>query len=69
MLVTKMQEVAVVPPQTVGPFTGIYKRIVPSLKVAPWRSVVLTSFLLTCCLYFLFGPLLVRLASFLQFGF
>lgn len=69
-LVAKMEEISLVPPQSVGPFTGMYKRIVPQFKVYPWRSAVVLSFAATAVLYFLFGTkLLVRLASILQYGF
>jgi len=69
LLVAKMHEVAVVPPQTVGPFTGVYKRLVPYFKFAPWRSAIFLSVLATIFLYFLLGSTLVKIASILQFGF
>lgn len=69
LLVAKMQEVSVVPPQTVGPFTGAYKRIVPFLKFAPWRAALLLSVSVTVFLYLIFGSTLVKIASILQFGF
>ena len=69
-LVAKMEEISIVSPQTVGPFTGVYKRIVPQFKVSPWRSAFVLSFAATVVLYLLFGTrLLVRLASILQYGF
>lgn len=69
LLVAKMNEVAAVPPQTIGPFTGIYKRVVPLLKFSPWRAAFLLSIFATAVLYLIFGSALVRLASILQFGF
>lgn len=69
LLVAKMHEVAIVPPQTVGPFTGVYKRIVPYLKFAPWRAAFFLSVLATAFLYLIFGSTLVKIASILQFGF
>ncbi|MBI2617629.1 hypothetical protein HYW55_05850 [Candidatus Gottesmanbacteria bacterium] len=69
LLVAKMQEMTVVPPQTLGPLTFAYKRIVPYLKFAPWRSTVTFSFLLSVFLYFLLGSTVVKIASLLQFGF
>ena len=69
LLVAKMQEVAVVPPQTVGPFTFLYKKLASVFKFSPWRSAAFISFFTTILLYFLLGGTLVKLASMLQFGF
>lgn len=69
LLVAKMHEVTAVPPQTIGPFTGAYKRLVPHLKFSPWRMTGLVSLLATVLLYLFLGSALVRLASILQFGF
>lgn len=69
LLVARMQEMAVVPPQTVGPFTGLYKRIIPQLKWHPWRVVATLSLMLTVSLYVVFGIRVVHLVSLLQFGF
>jgi len=69
LLVEKMREMSVVPPQEVGLFTGVYKKIVPYLKVNPWKSAFLISFLSTFLAYIVFGKALVTLASILQFGF
>lgn len=65
----RMQEVAVVPPQTVGPLTPLYKRVIPQLKSQPWRSVGALSFVFTVLLYLVFGARVVKLASLLQYGF
>lgn len=64
-----MHEVAEVAPQTIGPFTHLYKRVVPFLKFSPWRSAILISMLTAALLYILLGSALVRIASTLQFGF
>lgn len=69
LLVVRMQEVATVPPQTIGPFTYFYKRLVPGLKIHPWKVTALVSFMFTVFLYLVFGIKLVRLVSLLQFGF
>ena len=70
LLVSKMHEVSMLPPQTVGPLTPLYKRIVPYFKVSPWKSIALVSLFATTLVYFLFGmSLLIKLASLLQFGF
>lgn len=68
-LVKRMTEVAVVSPQTVGPFTHVYKRITPHIKQKPWKALLFTSILTSLILYLLLGPFLVRMASMLQFGF
>lgn len=69
LLVAKMHEVAMVSPQTIGPFTPLYKRVVPFLKFSPWRSTILISMLTSAVLYILLGSILVKIASTLQFGF
>lgn len=69
LLVTKMREVSEFPPQSVGPFTGIYKRVVPFLKNDPWKRALPISFLIAFLMYIAFGLQLVKLASLLQFGF
>lgn len=68
-LVAKMQEMAIVPPQTIGPLTFAYKRLVPYLKYAPWRSTLSVSFLLSIFLYLFIGSTIVKIASLLQIGF
>jgi hypothetical protein len=68
-LVEKMDEVTIVPPQTVGPFTGFYKSLTSQFKVAPWKSAGIVSFLATLSMYLLVGGLLIRLASILQYGY
>lgn len=68
-LVLRMHQIAVVPPQTIGPFTVVYKRIVPHFKVAPWRGAVGIAIFASILLYVLFGPSIVKIASLLQFGF
>ena len=69
LLLAKMQEVSSVPPQSFGPFTPIYKIVVPYFKFYPWISVSLISAILVFFLYFIFGTTLIRLASLLQYGF
>ncbi|MBM3283698.1 hypothetical protein FJY90_05660 [Candidatus Gottesmanbacteria bacterium] len=69
LLVDKMHEVASIPPQQVGPFTFLYKRLVPYFKFYPWRSFAVISSFTAFFLYLLLGSILVRLVSVLQFGF
>jgi hypothetical protein len=68
-LVTKMHEVAIVPPQQLGVFTPIYKKSVSFLKISPWKTVFVFSAISAFILYLLFGQTLVRLVSVLQIGF
>ena len=68
-LVKRMTEVAVVSPQTIGPFTILYKKITPLIKVRPFKALIFTSIIASFLLYLLLGSLIVRLASLLQFGF
>lgn len=69
LLVAKMHEIALVPPQEVGPFTNVYKSVVPYLKFAPWRTAVFISFCTAVILYLLLGPILIKGVSILQLGF
>lgn len=69
LLLTKMYEVSELPPQRVGPFTHLYKTLVPYFKFSPWRSATLLASLASILLYFLFGSAVVKLVSLLQFGF
>ncbi len=69
LLVAKMQEVAILPPQTLGPFTGVYKRVTPFFKFSPRRMTAILSLFATLLLYFFLGSTMVKLASILQFGF
>jgi len=69
LLVSKMQEIALVPPQTIGSFTPLYKKIVPRFKYYPWKSALIISLASTISLYLVLGSTLVKIASLLQFGF
>ncbi len=69
LLVAKMHEVTIIPTQTVGPLTDVYKKIVPFFKIYPWKSTAVLALTVSVILYLLFGPALVKLASTLQFGF
>ena len=64
-----MQEVSDVPTQEMGLFTPFYKKIVPQFKYRLWKSGAALSFLGALFLYLVFGSLVVKLASVLQFGF
>lgn len=69
LLVNKMHEVAIVPPQELGPFTIFYKRTTSYFKNSLWKTTGIVSFILSLFLYFLLGSSIVKLVSVLQFGF
>lgn len=69
LLVAKMNEVNMVPPQSLGPLTFWYKRLIPRFKFYPWKSTLVLSLLAALILYFLLGVTLVSITSLLQFGF
>ncbi|OGG03902.1 hypothetical protein A2W14_05535 [Candidatus Gottesmanbacteria bacterium RBG_16_37_8] len=68
-LVDKMQQMAVIPPQTVGPLTPLYKRLVPQFKFFPFKILIPASFVAIIFAYLIFGLKLVKLASLLQLSF
>lgn len=51
------------------PLTFLYKKTVSYFKTTPFIIVIPLSFLITIILYFIFGYLLVRLTTILQYGF
>ena len=68
-LVVKMHQVSVVPPQTVGPFTPLYKKISVQLKYFPFRALLPLSLFFILFAYLMLGTKLVKLAELLQTGF
>lgn len=69
LMVSKMHEVTIVPPQSLGPFTFIYKKVVPYLKFSPWKTTAIISFVGAAFLFLFLGPRFVKFISILQFGF
>lgn len=69
LLLAKMQEIALVPPQTVGPFTFIYKKFVPYLKFSPWYPLSFIALFTSILLYLMLGSTFIKIVSLLQFGF
>ena len=67
--VKRWQEVTELPPQSVGPLTPVYKRLVRFLKVMPWPLLVLSSLFLVLGLYILIGSAITFIVSVLQRGF
>ncbi len=51
------------------PLTFLYRRITHYFKTTPFTIVIPLSFLIAISLYFIFGYLLVRLTTILQYGF
>jgi len=68
-LVTRWNEVTELPPQTIGPLTGIYKRITHRLKTMPLPVLVGISICLVFGLLIVLGPSFTALVSLLQRGF
>lgn len=67
--VRRWEEVTDLPPQTLGPLTPYYKKLVRHLKVMPWPLLVLGSLFIVLGLYFLIGSTITLLVSLLQRGF
>ncbi len=67
--VRRWEEVTDIPPQTLGPLTPYYKRLVRRLKVMPWPMFVLSSLFIVLGLYVLVGSAITFLVSLLQKGF
>lgn len=70
-LKNQLDEVFFIKPNNLGWFflTNIYKKITSYFKTMPFILVIPSSFLLVFFLYLIFGKLLVKLASLLQYGF
>ena len=64
-----MYQVTVVPPQSMGPLTPLYKRLVPWFKYFPFKTLIPASLLAILFAYLIFGSKLVKLASLLQLSF
>ena len=67
--VARWEEVMELPPQRLGPFTGIYKRVVPGLKIMPWPFLALFAIFIVAALYILIGSAVTFIVSLLQRGF
>ncbi|MFZ2025543.1 MAG: hypothetical protein WAV51_04660 [Microgenomates group bacterium] len=68
-LVSRWKETMELSPQTVGPFTGLYKRITHQLKIMPIPALVIISALLVIVLVLWFGPSITTIVTLLQKGF
>ncbi len=67
--VRRWEQVVDLPPQTLGPFTPYYKRLVRRLKVMPWAILIGISIVIVGALYLLLGSAVTFLVSLLQRGF
>lgn len=67
--VKRLEEVTELPPQTLGPLTGIYKQFARRLKVMPWPWFIGVSFLVAVAFYIVFGSAIATLFTILQRGF
>ena len=68
-LVKRFEEVTILPPQKLGPFTPIYKEVTKRLKVMPWFVIGLVSVAIVLVMYLFFGSSITLLVSKLQRGF
>lgn len=67
--VKRWLEITELPPQTLGPFTPLYKTLTRRLKIMPWPAFLLISTLVVAGLYILLGTTVTFLVSILQKGF
>ncbi len=67
----KLNEVFSVEPNDLGNdfITHYFKRITAYFKVIPFVYIIPLTFLISLFLYFLFGRLLVKLVTILQYGY
>lgn len=67
----KMDEVYLVKPNDLGFAAGnkIYRKMNVYFKRMPFLFIIPLSFAVSLLLYMLFGPLIVRLTTILQYGF
>lgn len=67
----KLEEVFVMEPNDLGndALTSIFKRISVFFKVMPFMYILPLSIAISCVLYIVFGTLIVKLVSLLQYGF
>jgi len=67
--IARWEEVVDLQPQTLGPFTPLYKTLIRRLKVMPWPYFVLTAVTIVLGLYLLVGSTVTFLVSLLQKSF
>lgn len=67
--ITRWEEVVGLPPQTLGPFTPLYKLLIRRLKVMPWPYFVLLAAAFVLALYVFIGSTVTFLVTILQRGF
>jgi hypothetical protein len=67
--VKRWEEVTEIPPQTLGPLTGVYKSATRRLKVMPWPWYAAAGTIVAAACYVYFGNSVARFVSVLQQGF
>lgn len=67
--VSRWKETMDLPPQTVGPLTGLYKRMTHQLKIMPMPTLLFVSAVLVILLIVLLGPSIAPVVTLLQRGF
>lgn len=68
-MVQRWEEVTDLPPQTLGPLTPYYKKLVRRLKVMPWPMLVVVSSAVVIGLYLVIGSTITFFVTLLQKGF
>ena len=68
-IVKKWEETTDLPPQSVGPFTPLYKEFTKRLKVMPFPLLVFGALVAVVLLFLLVGSGISLVASILQRGF
>lgn len=67
--VKRWEEVVEIPPQTLGPWTRLYKIATKRLKIMPWPWFVVGSLFFALVLYIAFGSAVTGIVTLLQRGF
>ena len=62
-------ELAYVPPQRIGKLTPVYRKLIPWVKIAPWRMFIVWATVGVILLRFILGPSFVYVATILQQSF
>ncbi len=67
--IRRWEEVTDLPPQSLGPLTPYYKKLVRRLKIMPWPMLVVVSSVVVIGLYLVIGSSIALLVTLLQRGF
>lgn len=67
----QMNEIFLLEPNNLGfwPLTSLFKRTTKPLKTMPFIIIIPVTFIIALIMYLIFGNLLIKLVSLLQYGF